>query len=295
MEKVRLNKYLSDAGVCSRREADRLTEQGKILVDGIPARMGMKVNEENEILVDGRKVVRQEHPVLLAVYKPEGIVCTTAQEEKDNIVDFLHYPARIYPVGRLDKTSEGLILMTNQGDLVNKILRGGNAHEKEYIVRINRPVTREFLQAMSQGVPILDTITRPCRTEKLDQYRFRIILTQGLNRQIRRMCEFLGVRVVSLKRVRVMNICLGQLKPGEYRQVQGDELTAFLEQLKDSLNAPGGRRGSLQAMVKQGNTAQQEPDKRNGRQPIPDKRSPGKRKPDGVRQAKYQATDSRWK
>lgn len=244
MEKIRLNKYLSDAGVCSRREADRLTEQGSILVDGLPAQMGMKVNDENEILVNGRRVTRQEQPVLLAVYKPEGIVCTTAREEKDNIVDFLHYPTRVYPVGRLDKASEGLILMTNQGDLVNKILRGGNAHEKEYIVKINRPVTKEFLQAMSQGVPILDTVTRPCQVERLDQYRFCIILTQGLNRQIRRMCEFLGVRVVSLKRVRVMNIVLGELKPGEYRQIQGDELTAFLEQLKDSLNAPGGRRGN---------------------------------------------------
>lgn len=245
MDKIRLNKYLSDAGVCSRREADRLTEQGKILVDGLPAQMGMKVDDENDILVNGRKVMRQDHPVLLAVYKPEGIVCTTAKEEKDNIVDFLRYPSRIYPVGRLDKASEGLILMTNQGDLVNKILRGGNAHEKEYIVRISRPVTGEFLQAMSQGVPILDTITKPCRTEKLDQYRFRIVLTQGLNRQIRRMCEFLGVRVVSLKRVRVMNIGLGQLKPGEYRQIRGEELTVFLEQLKDSLNAPGGKNGSL--------------------------------------------------
>lgn len=243
MEKIRLNKYLSDAGICSRREADRLTEQGKILVDGLPAKTGMKVSDENEILVSGRRITRQEQPVLLAVYKPEGIVCTTAKEEKDNIVDFLRYPTRIYPVGRLDKASEGLILMTNQGDLVNKILRGGNAHEKEYIVKINRPVTREFLQAMSQGVPILDTVTRPCQTEKLDQYRFRIILTQGLNRQIRRMCEFLGVRVVSLKRVRVMNIRLEPLKPGQYRRIQGDELNAFTAQLKDSLNAPGGKKG----------------------------------------------------
>lgn len=244
MEKIRLNKYLSDAGICSRREADRLTEQGMILVDGLPAKTGMKVSDENEILVSGRRITRQEQPVLLAVYKPEGIVCTTAKEEKDNIVDFLRYPTRIYPVGRLDKASEGLILMTNQGDLVNKILRGGNAHEKEYIVKINRPVTREFLQAMSQGVPILDTVTRPCQTEKLDQYRFRIILTQGLNRQIRRMCEFLGVRVVSLKRVRVMNIRLEPLKPGQYRRIQGDELNAFTAQLKDSLNAPGGKKGN---------------------------------------------------
>lgn len=252
MEPMRLNKYLSDAGVCSRREADRLTQEGKILVDGHPAQMGMKVSDENHILVNGVEVKRQNRPVMLAVYKPEGIVCTTAGEEKDNIVDFIHYPVRVYPVGRLDKASEGLVLMTNQGELVNKILRSGNDHEKEYIVRINRPVTDAFVQAMSQGVPILDTITRPCQVEKLDQYRFRIILTQGLNRQIRRMCEFLGVKVVFLKRVRIMNIRLGSLKPGEYREIQGKEMALLMEQLKDSLNTPGGRKGKGQWIQQNG-------------------------------------------
>ncbi len=246
MEKIRLNKYLSDAGVCSRREADRLTEQGKILVDGQPARMGMKVSEENRIVVDGREIHGHASPVLLAVYKPQGIVCTTAEKEKDNIVDFIHYPMRVYPVGRLDKASEGLILMTNQGELVNKILRGGNDHEKEYIVRINGPVTEEFIRAMSSGVPILDTMTKPCKVEKLGAHTFRIILTQGLNRQIRRMCEFLGFRVLFLKRVRVMNIRLGDLKPGEYREIRGAELKTLQALLKDSLNTPGGKKGKSQ-------------------------------------------------
>ena len=246
MEQIRLNKYLSDAGVCSRREADRLTEQGKILVDGQPAQMGMKVSDANRIVVDGREVTGHDRPVLLAVYKPQGIVCTTAEKEKDNIVDFLHYPIRVYPAGRLDKDSEGLVLMTNRGELVNKILRSGNDHEKEYIVRINQPVTEEFLRAMSSGVPILDTITKPCRAEKLGSHTFRIVLTQGLNRQIRRMCEFLGARVLFLKRVRVMNIRLGDLKPGEYREIQGAELKKLMSLLKGSLDTPGGKKGRSQ-------------------------------------------------
>ena len=166
--------------------------------------------------------------------KPRGIVCTTAEEEKDNIVDFLHYPKRIYPIGRLDKESEGLILMTNRGDLVNKILRGGNEHEKEYLVKVNQPVTEEFLEKMRSGVPILDTVTKPCRVEKIGRNDFRIILTQGLNRQIRRMCEALGYRVIHLKRVRVMNIRLGDLKTGAYRKVTGAERAELMELLKHS-------------------------------------------------------------
>lgn len=245
-EKIRLNKYLSEAGFCSRREADRLTEQGKVLVDGVPAQMGMKVNGTDHITVNGIEIKRQDPPVLLAFYKPQGIVCTTAAQEEDNIIDYLHYPFRVYPVGRLDKASEGLILMTNQGDLVNKILRGSNEHEKEYHVKIDRPLTGDFLRAMSEGVPILDTMTKPCKVEKLGECRFKIVLTQGLNRQIRRMCEFLGVRVVFLKRTRVMNIRLGDLKPGEYREIQGEELKVLHRLLKGSLNAPGGRRGRSQ-------------------------------------------------
>ena len=238
MEQIRLNKYLSEAGVCSRREADRLIEKGQVTVDGVPASMGMKVSEKNQIAVSGKPVSKKDAPVLLAVYKPTGIVCTSAKFDKDNIVDFVGYPVRVYPVGRLDKDSEGLIFMTNQGELVNQILRGANNHEKEYVVRVNRPVTEEFLRKMEAGVPILDTVTKPCRTKKTGAYQFRIILTQGLNRQIRRMCEALGVRVVGLKRVRIMNVCLGGLKPGQWRKVEGEELSELLGLLEGSTQLP---------------------------------------------------------
>lgn len=233
MEPMRLNKYLSAAGVCSRREADRLIEAGDVLVDGVPADMGMKVTDENVILVNGNPVVKQDETVILAVYKPEGIVCTTARHKgEENIVDMVNYPTRVYPVGRLDKASEGLILMTNYGEIADQILRGSNYHEKEYLVRINRPVTLEFLEAMRNGVPILDTVTRPCTVKKVSHDSFRIILTQGLNRQIRRMCEALGCRVVFLKRLRVMNIELGDLRPGEYREVSGREREQLMTSLK---------------------------------------------------------------
>ena len=234
MEEVRLNKYLSDSGVCSRREADRLIEAGKVTVDGMPASMGMKVTPDQQVFVNGRLVKSDDENILLAVNKPIGVVCTTASEEKDNIVDFIGYPKRIYPIGRLDKDSEGLILMTNQGELVNKILRGSNNHEKEYLVKVNRPVTSGFIKGMSEGVPILDTVTKPCAVERTGYNGFRIILTQGLNRQIRRMCEYFGYRVTYLKRVRVMNIKLGNLKSGEYRRIEGNEYKAVMELLKDS-------------------------------------------------------------
>lgn len=224
MEPMRLNKYLSSAGVCSRREADRWIEEGRVLVDGNTAEPGQKVDENSEVTVDGRKVGQRQEEVLLAVYKPQGIVCTTAEHRGEkNIVDLVHYPERIYPVGRLDKASEGLILMTNIGEITDQILRGSNYHEKEYLVKIDRPVTLDFLNQMRSGVPVLDTVTRPCQVKKVGPDSFRIILTQGLNRQIRRMCEALGCRVVFLKRLRVMNITLGSLKPGEYRKIEGDE------------------------------------------------------------------------
>lgn len=240
MEAVRLNKYLSEAGVCSRREADRLIEAGRVYVDGCKADMGMKVTPDQEIICRGKRVVHQEKPVLLAVNKPKGIVCTAANSrvEKDNIVDFIKYPQRIYPVGRLDKDSEGLILMTNQGDIVNKILRGSNDHDKEYLVKVNKPVTDSFLEAMAAGVPILDTVTKPCKVEALGKREFRIVLTQGLNRQIRRMCEYLGYRVTDLKRIRIMNIKLGNLKSGEYRELTGEELEELLKELSVSTNLP---------------------------------------------------------
>lgn len=224
MEPMRLNKFLSSAGVCSRREADRWIGEGRVLVDGKTAEPGQKVDENSEVTVDGRKVGQRQEEVLLAVYKPQGIVCTTAEHRGEkNIVDLVHYPERIYPVGRLDKASEGLILMTNIGEITDQILRGSNYHEKEYLVKIDRPVTLDFLNQMRSGVPVLDTVTRPCQVKKVGPDSFRIILTQGLNRQIRRMCEALGCRVVFLKRLRVMNITLGSLKPGEYRKIEGDE------------------------------------------------------------------------
>ena len=232
MEPIRLNKYLSAAGVCSRREADRLIAGGTVLVDGVPADMGMKVTDENVILVNGEPVQPQQEMVILAVYKPEVIVCTTAEHKGEhNIVNLVNYPKRVYPIGRLDKASEGLILMTNYGEIADKILRGSNYHEKEYLVTINKPVTLEFLNAMRSGVPILDTVTRPCTVKKVSHDTFRIVLTQGLNRQIRRMCEALGCRVTFLKRLRVMNVELGDLQPGEYREVKGKEREALLASL----------------------------------------------------------------
>ncbi|MDD6075104.1 MAG: pseudouridine synthase [Clostridium sp.] len=223
---IRLNKYLSESGICSRREADRLIEAGKVLVDGSVAVMGMKIVPGQRVVCDGIPVGEKDRPVLLAVNKPRGIVCTTSEKDRaENIVEFLNYPIRIYPVGRLDKESEGLLLMTNQGELMDRILRARNGHEKEYRVTVDRPITEAFLRRMGSGVPILDTVTRPCEVKRLGEQEFGIILTQGLNRQIRRMCEALGYRVTRLCRIRIMNLTLGSLKSGEYREVSGTELT----------------------------------------------------------------------
>ena len=216
---MRLNKYLSDAGVCSRRQADRYVEEGRIWIDGAPAVMGQKVMPGQKVFLDGKEVTFCRKRVILAVNKPKGIVCTSEKREKNNIVDFIGYPERIYPVGRLDKDSEGLILMTNDGELMDEILRARNYHEKEYEVRVNKPVTMDFVKKMQSGVPILDTVTRPCRVQKTGAYTFRIILTQGLNRQIRRMCEALDYRVRDLRRVRIMNVRLGSLPTGAYREL----------------------------------------------------------------------------
>lgn len=232
-QEMRLNKYLSDVGVCSRREADRWIEAGRVMVDGALAVMGQKIRTDQLVLVDGKHIKKEEEKVLLAFHKPKGIVCTTSKKEKDNIVDYLNYGKRIYPIGRLDKDSEGLILLTNQGELVDKILRGSNYHEKEYIVTVNKKITPEFIRAMGKGVPILDVITRPCEIEAIGSRTFRIILTQGLNRQIRRMCEYFDYRVVDLQRVRVMNIRLGKLKTGTYRRITGDELKELLKLLEN--------------------------------------------------------------
>ena len=235
---IRLNKYLSEAGVCSRREADRLIEEGRVTVDGRPPVMGQKVAPGQQVAVDKVPVEAKEPPVLLLVNKPVGVVCTTARfKDEKNIVDMVAYPRRVYPIGRLDKDSEGLILMTNQGDLVNKILRRGNAHEKEYLVTVNKPVMPEFLSAMERGVPILGTVTAPCKAEKTGPRQFRIILTQGLNRQIRRMCEYFDFRVTALKRVRVMGFTLEGIPSGGFREADEKEI----EKLKAWLAASDDR------------------------------------------------------
>ena len=238
---IRLNKYLSDAGVCSRREADRLVEEGKVRVDGEIAVIGMQIRPGQKVVCDGKPVGEKEKPVFLIVNKPRGIVCTTSDKDHaENIVEFLNYPQRIYPVGRLDKDSEGLLLMTNQGDIVNKILRGGNAHEKEYAVAVNHPVTEEFLNQMCEGVRIedLDVTTKPCHAWKTGSHTFHIVLTQGLNRQIRRMCRALDYHVMNLKRVRIMNLQLGTLKRGEYRELTEKELGDLMRMVEGSTNLP---------------------------------------------------------
>lgn len=235
-EPVRLNKYLSEAGVCSRREADRLIESGRVTIDGKRAETGMKV-VPGQVVKLGKKVVsKQDEMIVLAVNKPVGIVCTEERRERNSIVRFLNYPVRVTYVGRLDKDSRGLLLMTNNGDIINKMMRAGNRHEKEYKVTVDKAVTNEFLRDMAAGVPILDTVTRPCQVRKIGKYTFSIVLTQGLNRQIRRMCEALGYQVKDLIRLRIMNIELGNLKEGEYRKLTDEELNCLYEQIRNSSN-----------------------------------------------------------
>lgn len=232
-EDIRLNRFMSDAGFCSRREADRLIEAGKVFVDGRRAELGTRVTAGQRVEVNGKVISQNDKLVLIALNKPRGIVCTTDRvREKDNIIDFIKYPERIYPVGRLDKDSEGLILLTNDGSIVNHILKASVYHEKEYIVRVNKKITDAFLKGMSEGVPILDTVTRPCIIRKKDDYTFSIIITQGLNRQIRRMCEYFDYKVTRLQRIRIMNIRLGNLKVGQWRNVTVKELEELKQQLK---------------------------------------------------------------
>ena len=231
-ESVRLNKYLREAGVCSRREADRLIESGKVTVDGVTAQMGMRVTAGQIVKVGKKTVSKQDEMIVLAVNKPKGIVCTEDQRERDSIVRFLNYPVRVTYAGRLDKDSRGLLLMTNNGDIINQMMRAANRHEKEYKVTVDKEITEQFIKKMSEGVPILDTVTRPCTVKKIGKYTFSIILTQGLNRQIRRMCAAFGYEVKDLVRIRIMNIRLGSLKEGAYRKLTDEELEELYEMLK---------------------------------------------------------------
>ncbi len=232
---TRLNKYLSEAGYCSRRAADKLIDEGRVTINGVVPEMGTKVLEGDEVKVDGKTILNEaKKRTYIAFNKPVGIVCTTdTGVEKDNIIDYIKYPSRIFPIGRLDKDSEGLILLTDDGDIVNKILRASNNHEKEYIVSVDKPISQTFIQRMSSGIPILETVTKKCEVQKLSTYEFKIILTQGLNRQIRRMCEYLNYEVQSLKRTRIMNIHL-KCDVGTYRDLTDEELNTLNETLKDS-------------------------------------------------------------
>lgn len=240
---IRLNKYISDAGVCSRREADKLIEAGRVTVDGVKATPGTKV-EPDQVVKIGKKVIGSNaKKIVLAVNKPVGIVCTEDKREKKNIIRYLNYPVRVTYAGRLDKDSEGLLIMTNDGDLINGMMRARYGHEKEYKVTVQKPVTEEFIEKMSAGVRIvdkekkLDVVTRPCKITQIGKYTFSIILTQGFNRQIRRMCEALGYQVTRLKRTRIMNVELGSLKPGAVRELKEQELKELYERVKESQNA----------------------------------------------------------
>ncbi len=236
MYPIRINKYLSEIGFCSRREADNLISNGRIIINNIQAELGQKINFNDKIFIDGEIINHNKNKKLIyiAFNKPAGIVCTTDTKiEKDNIIDYINFPSRIFPIGRLDKLSQGLIFLTNDGDIVNKILRAKNYNEKEYIVDVNRPITKDFISKMSKGIPILDTITRPCSVTQLHKKKFKIILTQGLNRQIRRMCEYLNYRVLNLKRVRIMSICL-DIEIGKWRYLTTGEISEINNSLKSS-------------------------------------------------------------
>lgn len=233
-EHKRVNKFISEKGYCSRREADKLIEDGRVTINGIVPQMGTKVKPSDKVCIDGVSINETEEKlVYLAFNKPEGIECTTNIDVPDNIIDYIDYPTRIFPVGRLDKYSSGLILLTNDGEIVNKILRARNNHDKEYLVKVDRPISKEFIKQMGNGVPILETVTRKCHVEKITSFTFKIILTQGLNRQIRRMCSFLDYEVVELKRTRILNISL-DLPLGQYRDLEEEELSVLQLLIADS-------------------------------------------------------------
>ncbi|WP_086029374.1 23S rRNA pseudouridine(2604) synthase RluF [Tenacibaculum holothuriorum] len=223
-QSINLNKYISSTGICSRREAERFITEGRVTINGKPTQLGNRVYEGDVVKIDGKPLRAKPKTIYIALNKPVGIVCTTDNKERKNIVKFVGHPQRLFPIGRLDKPSEGLIFLTNDGDIVNKILRAGNNHEKEYIVSVDKPITERFIKRMSNGIPILGTVTKKCKVEKLSEKTFKIILVQGLNRQIRRMCEYLDYEVTKLKRTRIMNVSLGKLKIGEWRELTEQEM-----------------------------------------------------------------------
>jgi 23S rRNA pseudouridine2604 synthase len=234
-QQTRLNKFISATGFCSRREADKLIEEGRVTLNGQKPEVGTKVTQGDEVLIDGKPLGNKKVPIYIAFNKPVGITCTTERQIKGNIIDYIKHPERIFPVGRLDKPSEGLIFLTSDGDIVNKILRAGNNHEKEYLVTVDKPISRDFIKKLSSGVPILNTVTKPCKVSQENKQRFRIILTQGLNRQIRRMCEVLGYHVLKLKRVRIMNINLAGLNSGQWRYLSSSEIDEINSLVADSV------------------------------------------------------------
>ncbi len=228
---ININKFISSTGICSRREADKWIDDKRVKINGVIAEKGNRVTTTDKVTIDNKPLKSKPKLVYIALNKPAGITSTTDLKDKDNIIDFIHHPERIFPIGRLDKPSTGLILLTNDGDIVNKILRAENNHEKEYIVKVNRAINNAFLDQMRNGIPILGTVTKPCKVEKLGAKTFRIILTQGLNRQIRRMCEYLNYRVISLHRIRIMNIHLNQLKSGKWRNLTDKEMAILKRNL----------------------------------------------------------------
>lgn len=233
-ESISLNKFISATGICSRREADQLIEAGRVTINGTVAKKGNRVFPKDRVLLNGKPLIDKPTPIYIAFNKPVGIVCTTDLKEKKNIIHYINHPERLFPIGRLDKPSEGLIFLTNDGDIVNKILRAGNQHEKEYLVSVKQKITPRFIKRMSNGVPILGTVTKKCKVEAIDDYSFSIILTQGLNRQIRRMCEHLGYQVTKLKRIRIMDIHVQGIKTGKWRNLTKKEIKNIFQKIKHS-------------------------------------------------------------
>lgn len=240
LELTRINKFISETGYCSRREADKLIEQGKVTLNGKVAVLGDKASAADDVRVNGKLLKAKKAGVYIAFNKPVGITCTTEKNVKGNIIDYIRHKERIFPIGRLDKPSEGLIFLTSDGDIVNKILRAGNNHEKEYVVTVNKPITDGFIERMGAGVPVLGTVTRKCVVEKEGSFVFRVILTQGLNRQIRRMCEFLGYQVTKLKRVRIMNVTLDGLPVGKWRDLTEEEMAEINAAVESSVKTQEG-------------------------------------------------------